>query len=536
MLQTPLNRFITATPIKPLGSVLQNAGLVSAKQLEQALRKQAECNDLKLGEILSSQGTLKASTIHFFVDQLPQLLKQLPQKPIGQYLQAADLLDEYQISEILEAQEQSDLRFGEISVCKGWIQQDTINFFLRYFQPEALQNQSSFSPTSTQVAEQSDLSNRQAASPILLSPPHLGNDELSFVVNAFETNWIAPAGPHLDAFEQEFSQVVGISHAVALSSGTAGIHLALKLVGVGPGDEVFCSSLTFVASANPILYLGAIPVFIDSDRTSWNMDPDLLKTALRQRVRQGKLPKAVIVVHLYGQSADIGPILEVCNEYDIPLIEDAAESLGATYQGKATGTFGRLGVFSFNGNKIITTSGGGMLVSEDASLISQARFLSTQARDVAPHYQHSHLGYNYRLSNVLAGIGRGQLKLLNQKVSARRQIYHHYLQGLGSLPGLTFMPEPSFGRATHWLSCMVIDPSKFGVTRNKVQEVLRDHQIESRPVWKPLHLQPLFAECDYIGSTVSEELFRNGLCLPSGSGMTDTDLDRIIAIISSLAS
>lgn len=534
MLQTPLNHPATKTPLKPLGFVLQNAGLVSAQQLEQALQTQAKYDDLKIGEILASQGALKPSTISFFVHQFPQLLEQPPQKQLGQYLQAADLLDEHQISEILQAQEQSDLKFGEISVRKGWIQQDTVNFFLLYFQPEALQNSPSCPDQTDSVSALPESDIKQATSPILLSPPHLGTDELGFVVNAFETNWIAPAGPHLDAFEQEFSEAVGISHAAALSSGTAGIHLALKLVGVGPGDEVFCSTLTFVASANPILYLGAVPIFIDSDRTSWNMDPNLLAEALKQRARRGKLPKAVILVHLYGQSADIEPILELCNEYNISLIEDAAESLGATYKGKATGTFGRLGVFSFNGNKIITTSGGGMLVSEDATLITQARFLSTQARDIAPHYQHSHLGYNYRLSNVLAGIGRGQLRFLPQKVAARRRIYHRYLQALGPLPGLTLMPEPTFGRATHWLSCVTIDPLKFGVSRNRVQAVLRAHHIESRPVWKPLHLQPLFATCDRIGGTVSEELFRNGLCLPSGSSMTDDDLDRVIAIITSL--
>lgn len=535
MLHTPLDRSFTKTPFKPLGSVLKKAGLVSAQQLEKALQTQAECNNLKIGEILASQGTLKTSTIHFFVDKFPQLLTQSAYQPIGQYLQAADLLDERQISEILQVQEQSDLKFGEISVRKGWIQQDTVNFFLQHFQSETSENRTP-DTSEPNIADPSDLDIPKTAPPILLSPPHLGTDELGFVVNAFETNWIAPAGPHLDAFEQEFSEAVGISHAAALSSGTAGLHLALQLVGVEPGDEVFCSTLTFVASANPILYQGAVPVFIDSERTSWNMDPNLLSQALRQRARLGKLPKAVVLVHLYGQSADLGPILELCNEYDIPLIEDAAESLGATYQGKATGTFGRLGVFSFNGNKIITTSGGGMLVSEDATLIAKARFLSTQARDIAPHYQHSHLGFNYRLSNVLAGIGRGQLRLLPKKVAARRRIYHRYLQDLGSLPGLTLMPEPTFGQATHWLSCMLIDPRKFGVSRNRVQEALRDHQIESRPVWKPLHLQPLFARCDHIGGTVSEDLFNNGICLPSGSGMTDADLDRVIAIISSLAS
>jgi dTDP-4-amino-4,6-dideoxygalactose transaminase len=267
--------------------------------------------------------------------------------------------------------------------------------------------------------------------PILLSTPHMGNHELEFVQAAFDTNWIAPVGPHVDAFEQEFCQIVGAGHGAAVSSGTAALHLALRLVGVERGDEVFCSTLTFIATANPIVYLGGTPVFIDSDHSSWNMDPDLLRQALDQRARQGKLPKAVVLVHLYGQSADIDPILAACNHYGVPLIEDAAESLGATYKGRSPGTFGQIGIYSFNGNKIITTSGGGMLVSEEASIAAQARFLATQARDPAPHYQHSQIGYNYRLSNVLAGIGRGQLRVLEQRVAARRHNFERYQQGLG---------------------------------------------------------------------------------------------------------
>lgn len=535
MLQTSPNRSVTTSQLRPLGFVLQNAGLVSAQQIEQALQIQAQSEDLKIGEILASQGSLKSSTINFFADQLPDLLQQSSPQRLGQYFKAADLLDEQQISEILQVQKQSNLKFGEISVHKGWVQQDTVNFFLLYLQPDALLESDH---SSEQLPRESGLrvvEPTEESPQILLSPPHIGTDELKFVHTAFETNWIAPAGPNLDGFEQEFCQTVGTSHAAALSSGTAALHLALKLVGVGPGDEVFCSTLTFVASANPILYLGAVPVFVDSDRTSWNMDPNLLKEALHKRARRGKLPKAVILVHLYGQSADIDPIIEVCNEYDIPLIEDAAESLGATYKGQATGTFGRMGIFSFNGNKIITTSGGGMLVSEDAALIAQARFLATQARDLAPHYQHSHLGYNYRLSNVLAGIGRGQLKFLNQRVAARQRIYHRYLQGLGHLPGINLMPELSHGQATHWLSCVTINPIAFGANRIKVQKTLNAHHIESRPVWKPLHLQPLFAECDCIGGTVSEELFRQGLCLPSGSSMTAADVDRVIEIFASHA-
>ncbi|MDJ0617734.1 MAG: DegT/DnrJ/EryC1/StrS family aminotransferase [Calothrix sp. MO_192.B10] len=367
--------------------------------------------------------------------------------------------------------------------------------------------------------------------PILLSTPHMGDRELEFVKEAFDTNWIAPVGPHVDAFEQEFCQAVGASHGAAVTSGTAAIHLALRLVGVQPGDEVFCSSLTFIASASPITYLGAKPVFIDSDRISWNMNPDLLWGALQRRARTGKLPKAVVVVNLYGQSADMDPIVEACNHYGIPLIEDAAESLGATYKGRSSGTFGYMGIYSFNGNKIITTSGGGMLVSSDESAIAKARFLATQARDPAPYYQHSSIGYNYRLSNVLAGIGRGQLRVLNERVAARRRNFQIYQQSLGNLPGIEFMPEPSFGRATHWLTCLTIDPDAFGADREQVRLSLAQQQIESRPVWKPLHLQPVFADCECIGGAVSEDLFTRGLCLPSGSNLTDEDLQRVIAAI-----
>ena len=370
--------------------------------------------------------------------------------------------------------------------------------------------------------------------PILLSTPHMGDDELEFVKEAFDTNWIAPVGPHVDAFEQEFCQAIGASHGAAVSSGTAAIHLALRLVGVEPGDEVFCSTLTFIASASPITYLGAKPVFIDSDRISWNMNPDLLWGALQRRARMNKLPKAVLVVNLYGQSADLDPILEACNHYGIPLIEDAAESLGATYKGRASGTFGYMGIYSFNGNKIITTSGGGMLVSRDEKAIAQARFLATQARDTAPHYQHSEIGYNYRLSNVLAGIGRGQLRVLNQRVAARRRNFQIYQQSLGDLPGIKFMPEPSFGRATHWLTCLTIDSDAFGADREQVRLRLAQQQIESRPVWKPLHLQPVFADCECIGGDVSSDLFTKGLCLPSGSNLTDEDLQRAIAVITTL--
>lgn len=372
--------------------------------------------------------------------------------------------------------------------------------------------------------------------PILLSTPHIGSQELAFVKEAFDTNWIAPVGPHVDAFEQEFCQITGAGYAAAVSSGTAALHLALQLVGVGSGDEVFCSTLTFAATANPIIYLGAKPVFIDSDRISWNMNPELLQEALQKRAYFGKLPKAVILVHLYGQSADIEPILQVCDQYNIPLIEDAAEALGATYKGLSPGTFGQVGIYSFNGNKIITTSGGGMLVSDDDKLVMKAKFLATQARDPAPHYQHSEIGYNYRLSNVLAGIGRGQLQVLNQRVAARRRNFEIYQSALGDLPGIEFMPEANFGYSTRWLTALTVATEAFGADREYIRLQLAKEQIEARPVWKPLHLQPVFSECECIGGEVGEDLFMRGLCLPSGSNLTDEDLERVISVIKAIYS
>lgn len=370
--------------------------------------------------------------------------------------------------------------------------------------------------------------------PILLSPPHMGQEELQFVQEAFDTNWIAPVGPHVDAFEREFCEAVGAGYAAAVSSGTAALHLALLLVGVEPGDEVLCSTLTFIATANPITYLGAKPVFIDSDRLSWNLDPHLLQEFLEQRAKVNRLPKAVVLVHLYGQSADIEPILKACEQYNIPLIEDAAESLGASYQGRASGTFGQIGIFSFNGNKIITTSGGGMLISENLELVEKARFLATQARDPAPHYQHSKIGYNYRLSNVLAGIGRGQLRVLKDRVAARRRNFEFYQKALGHLPGIEFMPEAPYGQSTRWLTCLTIQPDLFGCDRERVRLALADQQIESRPVWKPLHLQPVFAGCEIVGGQVAESLFEQGLCLPSGSNLQQEDLSRIVHTIVNL--
>ncbi len=364
--------------------------------------------------------------------------------------------------------------------------------------------------------------------PILLSTPHIGEQELQFVQEAFDTNWIAPVGPHIDAFEQEFSQVVGSQYSAAVSSGTAALHLALKLVGVGAGDEVFCSTFTFIASASPITYLGAKPVFIDSDRISWNMDPSLLEDALAKRAKVGKLPKAVLLVHLYGQSADIEPILESCDRYSIPLIEDAAEALGATYKDTSPGTWGRAGIFSFNGNKIITTSGGGMLVSDDAELIEKAKFLATQARDPQPHYEHTEIGFNYRLSNISAGIGRGQLLVLKERVAARQRNFEIYQEALGDLPGIQFMPKTDYGTSTNWLSCLTFEPKIAGIDREQVRLKLLEKQIETRPVWKPMHLQPVFADCECINNGVAEDLFEKGLCLPSGSNLSDEDLERVI--------
>ena len=370
---------------------------------------------------------------------------------------------------------------------------------------------------------------------IYLSPPHMSGREFQYVRDAFESNWIAPLGPHVDAFEREFCEAVGCRHALALSSGTAAIHLGLSLLGVGPGDEVLVSSLTFAASVNPILYLGARPTFIESERLSWNMDPSFLDQALARRARGGRLPKAVIVVHIYGQSANLDPILEICSRHGVPLLEDAAEALGATYGRRAPGTLGHGGAYSFNGNKIITTSGGGMLVSNDGDWIAHARKLATQARDPEPHYQHSEVGYNYRLSNVLAAIGRGQLKVLAERVEARRRNFELYVRLLGDLPGVIFMPEAPWGRCTRWLTCLTIDPTLFGADRETIRMALEAENVEARPLWKPMHLQPVFRGCEMFGGGVSEDLFQRGLCLPSGSSLTQEDLTRVGEIVRSCA-
>ena len=366
---------------------------------------------------------------------------------------------------------------------------------------------------------------------IYLSPPHMGELEQRYVAETFASNWIAPLGPQVDAFQQEFAHAVGSTHALALSSGTAALHLALQLVGVTTGSEVLVSTLTFAASVNPILYLGGTPVFVDSERESWNMDPTLLAEELERRSRIGRLPAAVVLVHLYGQSADLDPIIAACARYQVPLIEDAAEALGATYRGRAVGTFGRAGVFSFNGNKIITTSGGGMLVSDDARLVAHALKLATQARDAAPHYEHSEIGYNYRMSNVLAAIGRGQLSVLRDRIAARRRNFEFYADALGDLPGIEFMPEAAWGQATRWLTTLLVSPSEFGADRNELLRRFDAENIEARPVWKPMHRQPVFAAYPVVGGAAAEDLFERGLCLPSGSNMAIVDLERVATIV-----
>ena len=366
---------------------------------------------------------------------------------------------------------------------------------------------------------------------IYLSPPHMSGRELELVRDAFATNWIAPLGPHVDAFEREFAARVEVPHAAALSSGTAALHLAIRLLGVNRGDEVLCPSLTFSATINAAVYEGAVPVFVDSDRSSWNMDPELLEEVLQEAAARGRLPKAVISVDLYGQSADHDAIGQVCSRFDVPVIEDAAEALGATYKGRSVGRFGVMGAFSFNGNKIITTSGGGMLVSSDETLIDRARYLATQARDPAAHYQHSTIGYNYRMSNILAAIGRGQLSVLDERVAARRRNFEAYAGALGDLPGVAFMPEAPYGRCTRWLTLLQIEPTAFGATREDVRLALEAENIEARPVWKPMHMQPVFNGCRVMGGSVSEEIFEKGLCLPSGSSLTGADRDRVIQTV-----
>jgi pyridoxal phosphate-dependent aminotransferase EpsN len=359
----------------------------------------------------------------------------------------------------------------------------------------------------------------------------MGPDERELLLQAFDSNWISTVGPHVDAFEQEMAVLCGVEYAAGLASGTAALHLSLLLLGVGRGDEVLCSDLTFAATANAITYVGATPVFVDSDRASWNMDPALLEEALSARARNGRLPKAVIVVDLYGQCADYDRIVPVCARFGVPIIEDAAEALGATYRGKSAGQFGVMSVLSFNGNKIITTSGGGMLLSNDKGHIDLARKLATQAREPVAHYEHTMVGYNYRLSNLLAALGRGQLRNLQDRVERRRANFESYKSALGAQPGITFMPEIEGGRSTRWLTCLLVDPAAFGAAREDIRLHLESLNIEARPVWKPMHLQPIYRDHPAVGGAVSAHLFEYGLCLPSGSSLTAADRERVVAAV-----
>ncbi len=355
----------------------------------------------------------------------------------------------------------------------------------------------------------------------------MGGSERIYANEAFDLNWVSTAGPNLRAFEEAFSRRLGLP-SVCLASGTAAIHLGLRLLGVGTGDEVFCSTLTFAASANPIRYLAAQPVFIDSDSSTWNMDPALLSAALREKASRNKLPKAIVVVHLYGQCADMDPILEVAASYNVPVLEDAAEALGATYKGRPAGTLGEISAFSFNGNKIITTAGGGMLSARDPERIEKARFWSMQAKDPGIGYEHSETGYNYRMSNVLAGIGRGQLEVLDLRVEQRRAIAFRYRDAFVDLPGVSFMPQAAYGFSTNWLSCFLIDAPSFGCSRDALIQALDAAGIESRPVWKPMHLQKLFAGCEIYNGKVSQDLYERGICLPSSSSLTPGEQGYVI--------
>ena len=366
---------------------------------------------------------------------------------------------------------------------------------------------------------------------LFLSPPHMGGREQEFVRQAFASNYIAPLGPMVDAFEKEFSAYTGIPHCVALSSGTAATHLALRHLGIGPGDEVVASTLTFIGSVTPVTFQGAAPVFVDCDEASWNMDPSLLEQALAEAAERGKLPKAVIPTDLYGQSCDLPRIRAICDRRGIPVICDSAEAMGAKIRGRHAGFDAWAAVVSFNGNKIITTSGGGMLASHDKALIDHARKLSQQARDLAPWYEHTEIGFNYRMSNILAAIGRGQLEVLEDRVRRRREIFDGYRARLGDLPGMAFMPEPAGGRSNRWLTVALIDPAVFGADTHAVREALEAENIEARPVWKPMHLQPVFKTARVVGGSISERLFAQGLCLPSGTAMTDADLDRVCGIV-----
>lgn len=362
----------------------------------------------------------------------------------------------------------------------------------------------------------------------------MGGDEIKYINEAFETNWVSPAGPNLDAFEKELIVYnKGEIYCAALSSGTAAIHLALIILGVEQGDEVLCSTFTFSGTCNPIAYQKATPVFIDSEPDTWNMDPELLREAIVDRIKKGKKPKAIIPVHLYGMPAKMSEIMAVAAEFEIPIIEDAAEGIGSTYDDKKLGTFGDIGIFSFNGNKIITTSGGGALVSRNEAWVKKAKFLSTQARDAAPHYQHSHIGYNYRLSNICAGIGRGQLEVLDTRVKQRRANFERYQNELRSFNGISYQPELQQSFSNRWLSCILL-AKDYGISPENIRLALEEQNIESRPLWKPMHLQPVFKDAPNYGGAVSEDLFSRGLCLPSGSNMTAEEQMKVIEIISEI--
>ncbi|TPE39994.1 DegT/DnrJ/EryC1/StrS family aminotransferase [Pontibacter mangrovi] len=368
---------------------------------------------------------------------------------------------------------------------------------------------------------------------IWLSSPHMGESEFENVKEAFETNWIAPLGPHVDGFERDLASFLGEGvHVAALSSGTAALHLALILLGVGAGDEVICQSMTFSASANPIAYQGATPVFVDSEEETWNMSPEHLEAAIQDRMAKGKKPKAIIVVHLYGMPAQMDCIIPIADRYEIPVVEDAAEALGSSYKGQKLGTFGAMSILSFNGNKIITTSGGGALVSKNEEWIRKSRFLATQARDAAPHYQHSHIGYNYRMSNVCAGIGRGQMEVLTQRVAKRRSNYTFYKEAFANIEAIRFADEPTEDYySNRWLSTVLIEGA---ITREDIRLHLEKDNIETRPLWKPMHLQPIFAGVPFYGDGTSERLFEKGLCLPSGSNLAEADLERVAAQLKGL--
>ncbi|XVV10325.1 aminotransferase class I/II-fold pyridoxal phosphate-dependent enzyme [Actinoplanes sp. CA-131856] len=370
---------------------------------------------------------------------------------------------------------------------------------------------------------------------IYLSPPDVGDVERKLLLEAFDSNWVAPVGPDLDAFEAQVAELVGVRHAVALSSGTAALHLALVAAGVRHGDTVLVPSFTFAATANAVMYLGARPVFIDSTAESWNVDPALVVEELRRRCAKGKPPRAVIAVDMYGQCADYAPLLDACDRYGVALIEDAAEALGASYQRKPAGSFGLAGILSFNGNKIITTGGGGMLVTDDDRTAARTRHLATQAREPLPYYEHRAVGYNYRLSNLLAAVGRGQLQRLGAMIAARRETGRYYRAALGDLPGLSFMPIAGYGESNWWLTCLLVDAERFGASRDRILDRLAAHDIEARPTWKPMHLQPVFSDCVTRGGEVSAGLFRRGLCLPSGSALTEHDRERVVDVVRAVA-